>query len=75
MTVTETDLKKHQKAWAENHALVQTITGQRAQFAAMAMQGLCANPEFFGSCYQGSAAGAASFAVQAADALMQELSK
>lgn len=51
------------------------LTGltRRELFAAMAMQGLCANPSFFGPQFQQNPVAAAYFGVEAADALIAEL--
>lgn len=48
---------------------------QRACFAKAALQGITANPNFFGSLFQQHPESAAQFAVQCADFLIIELNK
>lgn len=48
---------------------------KRELFAAMAMQGISANPNFFGTLFQQNPRAAADYAVDAADALLAELAK
>lgn len=48
---------------------------KREYFAAMAMQGISANPSFFGPLFQQNPRAAADYAVDAADALLEALAK
>jgi hypothetical protein len=48
---------------------------KREYFAAMAMQGISANPNFFGPLFQQNPRAAADYAVEAADALLARLAE
>jgi hypothetical protein len=68
--VTDEELRKYRIEWAENRGTLNKISGHRAQFAAMAMQGMLAARPHCANCED-----VAFNAVKYADALIKELNK